>query len=91
MKYIILLGDGMADYPLRELDNMTPLQAAQTTSMDTIASRGKIGMVQTIPQGLPREVILPTCLSWDMIPITILPEERSMKPSVPVLHWKPQI
>jgi 2,3-bisphosphoglycerate-independent phosphoglycerate mutase len=52
MKYIVLLGDGMADYPLKELDNMTPLQAAHTTSMDTIATRGKIGMVQTIPQGL---------------------------------------
>jgi len=52
MKYIILLGDGMADYPLKELDNLTPLQAAQTPSMDTIATRGKIGLVQTIPQGL---------------------------------------
>ena len=52
MKYIILLGDGMADYPLRELDNLTPLQAAQTPSMDIIATRGKIGLVQTIPQGL---------------------------------------
>jgi 2,3-bisphosphoglycerate-independent phosphoglycerate mutase len=53
MKYIILIGDGMADYPLEALDNMTPLQAAQTNSMDTIATRGKIGMVQTIPHGLP--------------------------------------
>ena len=52
MKYIVLLGDGMADYPLQELDGMTPLQAAQTTSMDSIATRGTIGMVQTIPQGL---------------------------------------
>jgi len=52
MKYIVLLGDGMADYPLKELDNLTPLQAAQTPSMDIIATRGKIGLVQTIPQGL---------------------------------------
>lgn len=52
MKYIILLGDGMADYPLTELKNRTPLQAAKTTWMDTIASRGTLGMVQTIPQGL---------------------------------------
>ncbi len=53
MKYIILLGDGMADYPIKELGNKTPLQVAQTGSMDAIASRGKIGMVQTIPEGLP--------------------------------------
>ena len=52
MKYIILLGDGMADYPLPELDNRTPLQAAETRWMDTIARRGKLGMVQTIPAGL---------------------------------------
>ncbi len=30
MKYIILLGDGMADYPIEELGNKTPLQAAET-------------------------------------------------------------
>ena len=42
----------MADYPLKELDNLTPLQAAQTPSMDSIATRGTIGLVQTIPQGL---------------------------------------
>lgn len=43
----------MADYPIKELDNKTPLQVAKTESMDAIASRGKIGMVQTIPKGLP--------------------------------------
>ena len=43
----------MADYPIKELDNKTPLQVAKTESMDAVASRGKIGMVQTIPHGLP--------------------------------------
>jgi 2,3-bisphosphoglycerate-independent phosphoglycerate mutase len=52
MKYIILLGDGMADYPIDELHNKTPLQVAETKWMDSIARRGKLGMVQTIPQGL---------------------------------------
>ena len=52
MKYIILLGDGMADYPIVSLDNKTPLQAAETKWMDSIAQRGTLGMVQTIPQGL---------------------------------------
>jgi len=53
MKYIILLGDGMADYPIEELGNKTPLQAAETESMDAVVGRGKIGMVQTIPKELP--------------------------------------
>jgi len=52
MKYVILIGDGMADYPIKELGNKTPLQVAKTESMDAIANRGTIGMVQTIPQGL---------------------------------------
>jgi 2,3-bisphosphoglycerate-independent phosphoglycerate mutase len=52
MKYIIILGDGMADYPLKELGDKTPLQAAHTESMDAIAARGTLGMVQTIPEGL---------------------------------------
>jgi 2,3-bisphosphoglycerate-independent phosphoglycerate mutase len=52
MKYIVLLGDGMADYPLKELGDKTPLQAAHTESMDAIAARGTRGMVQTIPGGL---------------------------------------
>ena len=43
----------MADYPIEELDNKTPLQVAKTESMDAIATRGKIGLVQTIPKGLP--------------------------------------
>jgi 2,3-bisphosphoglycerate-independent phosphoglycerate mutase len=42
----------MADYPIKELDNKTPLQVAQTNWMDTIARSGKLGMVQTIPQGM---------------------------------------
>jgi 2,3-bisphosphoglycerate-independent phosphoglycerate mutase len=53
MKYIILLGDGMADYPIEELGNKTPLQAAETESMDAVVGRGKIGMVKTIPKELP--------------------------------------
>ena len=49
MKYIILVGDGMADRPLEELDNKTPLEAAKTTNMDIIASGGVLGRVKTIP------------------------------------------
>jgi len=50
-KYIVLIGDGMADYPLAELDGKTPLEAAQTPNMDHIASC-RIGLVKTIPDGM---------------------------------------
>ena len=52
MKYLIIIGDGMADYPLRELEGKTPLQFAQTPWLDKIAKRGFIGRVKTIPRGL---------------------------------------
>ncbi|RMF90283.1 MAG: cofactor-independent phosphoglycerate mutase [Methanobacteriota archaeon] len=52
MKYVILLGDGMADYPLDELGGKTPLEAARTPNMDAIARRGVGGLLQTIPEGM---------------------------------------
>jgi 2,3-bisphosphoglycerate-independent phosphoglycerate mutase len=52
MKYIILIGDGMAGRPLRQLGNSTCLQKAHTPNMDKIASEGEVGMVRTIPPGL---------------------------------------
>jgi len=51
MKYIILLGDGMADYPLDELGGKTPLEAALTPNLDEIAGRGTLGLIDTIPEG----------------------------------------
>jgi 2,3-bisphosphoglycerate-independent phosphoglycerate mutase len=53
MKYIILLGDGMADYPIGRLSRRTPLEAASTPHMDRIAREGTIGLINTIPQGYP--------------------------------------
>lgn len=52
MKYVIVIGDGMADYPLEELDNKTPLQAADIPNMDYIASNGINGILETIPPGM---------------------------------------
>lgn len=51
-KYIILVGDGMADDVLEELDGKTPLEAADTPHIDFLLSRGRLGMVRTIPQGM---------------------------------------
>ena len=53
MKYAILIGDGMADYPIGELDGRTPLQEAHTPNMDYIARNGIGGLVRTIPDSSP--------------------------------------
>lgn len=50
MKYVIVVGDGMADYPIKELRGKTPLQAADKPNMDWIASHGKNGLLRTIPK-----------------------------------------
>ncbi len=52
MKYALLVGDGMADWPVPELCNRTPLECAQTPNMDRIVSKGTIGLVSTIPSGM---------------------------------------
>ena len=50
MKYVILLGDGMADEPIAELAGRTPLQAANTPNMDKLAQNGIIGLAETVPR-----------------------------------------
>ncbi|MFP3154276.1 cofactor-independent phosphoglycerate mutase [Lachnospiraceae bacterium ZAX-1] len=52
MKYIIILGDGMADLPIESLGGKTPLAYAKTPNMDELASMGEIGMAHTIPTGM---------------------------------------
>lgn len=52
MKYILMLGDGMADEPIEALNGQTPLEAAETPNLDIYASMGEIGMVDTIPEGM---------------------------------------
>ncbi|MEW6220396.1 MAG: cofactor-independent phosphoglycerate mutase [Thermodesulfobacteriota bacterium] len=53
MKVIILVGDGMGDLPLAELQGRTPLAVARTPAMDYLARHGELGLVTTIPAGLP--------------------------------------
>jgi 2,3-bisphosphoglycerate-independent phosphoglycerate mutase len=52
MKYVLVVGDGMADYPLPELGNNTPLQAAYKPNMDSIAAKGRSGLIKTVPDEL---------------------------------------
>jgi len=51
MKYVIIVGDGMADYPVESLGGKTPLMVARTPHMDWMAKEGEIGLVRTIPGG----------------------------------------
>ncbi len=51
MKYIIILGDGMADEPIPSLNNKTPLQVADIPNIDKLAQMGRSGMLDTIPPG----------------------------------------
>ncbi len=53
MKYLILIGDGMGDYPLAELDGRTPLEAAATPAMDRLCRRGDLFLTATVPSALP--------------------------------------
>ena len=52
MKYIVVLGDGMADEPLSQLNGKTPLEQANTPVMDALAGMGEIGLVRTVPHGI---------------------------------------
>ena len=53
MKYILIIGDGMADNPVEELGGKTPLQYAGIPTIDTLAGKGLVGSVLTVPKGLP--------------------------------------
>ncbi|MFC1528778.1 cofactor-independent phosphoglycerate mutase, partial [Candidatus Latescibacterota bacterium] len=49
MKFVVLIGDGMGDYPRHDLDGKTVLEVADTPNMEWIAFNGKGGLAQTIP------------------------------------------
>ncbi len=52
MKYVVVLGDGMADEPIEALSGKTPLEFANTPAMDELSKKSEIGMVHTIPDGM---------------------------------------
>lgn len=53
MKFIVILGDGMADRPIESLKGKTPLQVARTPNMDLVAREGKSGLAITVPECMP--------------------------------------
>ena len=68
MKHIIILGDGMADHPVKRLGGKTLMQYAHTPTMDLLAQQGKCGRLLTIPEGFHpgSEVANATILGYDM-------------------------
>lgn len=52
MKYVVVLCDGMSDYPLEELDNKTPMEYANKPYIDNLAKKGELFLVKTVPDGL---------------------------------------
>ena len=68
MKYLIILGDGMADEPIASLGNKTPIQAADTPAIDKLAAMGRNGLLDTIPEGfLPgSEIANLSVLGYDL-------------------------
>ncbi len=68
MKYVIILGDGMADEPIPSLNGKTPLQAADTPTFDYMASRSRMGMLKTVPEGFHpgSEVANMSVLGYDL-------------------------
>ncbi len=53
MKYVVILTDGVADTPVSELNNQTPLEYANKPNIDALAKVSEIGMVTTVPEGYP--------------------------------------
>ena len=53
MKYILIIGDGMADNPVPELGGRTPLQAAEKPAIDALAAKSRLGSVRTVPGSMP--------------------------------------
>jgi len=68
MKYAVVLGDGMSDYPVEELDNNTPLMSARKPHMDFMARNARhYGLCQTTVDSLPPAATWRTLRSWGMI------------------------
>ena len=68
MKHLIILGDGMADWPVASLGGKTLLQHAQTPNMDKLARLGRTGMLKTVPVGFHpgSEVANTAILGYDL-------------------------
>ena len=53
MQYLVILCDGMADFPLEELGGKTVMQAAEKPNLDSLALKSRMGLLETFPEGMP--------------------------------------
>jgi len=69
MKCVVVVGDGMADYPLDELGGKTPLQVARKPNMDRVAREGRSGLLESIPEGMQAgsDVAILSILGYDPV------------------------
>ena len=78
-KYLILVGEGMGDEAQEELDGKTPLEAARTPNMDRLASRGVLGLTETIAHTRSLGVMWLIWPSWVLTLITTIRGELPWK------------
>jgi 2,3-bisphosphoglycerate-independent phosphoglycerate mutase len=104
MKYIILIGDGMADLPIEELQGKTPLEAAETPNMDLVARSGTLGLLRTVPRGYPpgSDVANLSILGYDpakyytgrapleaaSMGVKLAPEDTAFRCNLVTLDWR---
>jgi len=69
MKYVIVVGDGMADYPVPELGNLTPLQVAHKPNIDSLTLKGRSGLIKTVPDSMSpgSDVAILSLLGYDPV------------------------
>lgn len=64
MKYVVVLYDGMADYPVPALGGKTPMMVAKKPNFDRMAQKGEVGLVRTVAEGLTLAATLQTFPLW---------------------------
>lgn len=77
MKYVVIISDGAADFPVRSLGNRTPLEAANVPGMDFVAKNGKTGIMQTSFPGLPIGSIVANMAILGYDPVKLYPNGRA--------------
>ena len=89
MKYILVIGDGMADNPVPELGNQTPLEAAKKPVMDRLAKQGMLGSVVNCPKGLPAgsETAILSIFGYD--PLRFFTGRSPMEAAASGIHLHP--
>ncbi len=79
MKYAVVLGDGMSDYPIPQLKFRTPLQCAVKPNIDKLAKNAEIGFIKTVPDGIPPGSDTANLSVFGYDPKSIIPDVHLLK------------